>query len=890
MRMSRRAFLAAGLAAGSAAASPFGRGHPALRTSFDFTVSSRSEIDALLSAARASPGSYSGKTVGVLDGNYGTTQIDATGIGLTSPLLFFSVNRRGPTLPGVACDGSAYLTWQRIKFARLRSVTGTTDDPTLAVCRVGFTGSSNPATPTAVPGFTAGGSSSKISFLDCEISADAMATADFNYYVGVVLGSGNGLSFLEGETINTSGGATGNYSGNLPRSSTTVFGILNSTGTSSQWDGKTITGAVSGATRTLSATANVSNVNFLKGISSSGSSPIRADDLVVEDCYIHDVKWPVATAGLRISYQRCTLEDCYISFGDFEGDISGSIIRDLRGSHIWATSTDGAPGTSGPHSSVFGFSQRQYNTSDVLMEGCVLCMGYRRLQMFGVSSFATGPKMNDQANQVTARVDSGTPGVTGNVLTVTAANLNGLNAPLSVGMAIRASVVGVADLPDGTTITALGTGTGGTGTYILSNSANISATTANLTATSVSSRWYVRSNLTISNGSIGMEFAYAKDCQLLYNSFIADQTNTGGFPSITWHDEYSGNVVAKNITCGFTLLAPGGQNSPDFFASAVDNVILKPFDTSGPASPSAMFNGLGVGGGNDFKLIDANNALQAYGPKAGGRVASGYGHAAYYNFTTRTSSYPTVPVAANSNVATGIDTSRVGFNGSTYARWTGTSGQAILEMTNGNQITVVMQVRMQTGSDGVDCTLFGGKNSAVVIRRLADGHLRFALNDTSTTVCLQIDTSFTIAQADGLTVISFSVDIPNYKAWASKGNHVDGFLSVTTWTGAPFLLVNGVNTVTIGANYSGSAFATFDAGVIAANDSYIDLSTDAGLGKVVAQDGRPPSYGSNGASLFGSAGRVAINGNAAAWNAGINGGTTAAKFQVTPANGLSNAA
>lgn len=877
LKMSRRAFLAAAMATGAQAGVPFTRRtHAVTSPGFDFTVASRSDIDALLAAARATPSAYSGKTVGILAGDFGTTQIDATGIVCTSTLLFFSVQNLSPTLPGVACDGSPYLAWQRVNFQRNKS---SDDSSTPAVVSVGRL--SNATAPARV--FTALGSTNHAMFLGCEISSDPMATADFNYCVSV--SGGNGLSFINGEAVSTSGGATGVYSSTQPRSSTTVFAILNSTGSASAWNGQTLTGAVSGATRTIGT--NVSDINFMSGIRGIGT----CNNIVIEDCFIHDVKWPFAGICTNGSFQRNRLEDCYTSFGDFEGDISGTIIRDNRGSHIWCVDTDGAPGTTGPHSSVFGFSQGSANTSDVVFEGNVLCMGYRRLQLFGASSFATGPKMNDQGNLITARVDDGvTTGTTGNKLTVTAASLQGLTAGLAAGMAIRAMVAGVADLPDGTTITGQVSGTaGGVGVYTLSNSAAVTSSAANLIATSISTRWLIRSNLIVCNASIGFEFAYAKDCVLAYNTIVTDQTNTGAFPQINWHDEYTGNTVAKNISCGFARLSPSGQNPPDFFASANDNLVLDITATSGAAAYAGMFVGRALGGGADFQLIDAYNALAAFTPNPSGRVASGYGHAAYYNFSTRVSSYPATPTPPASTIALGVNTSRVHFNGSTFSRWTGTSGLALLEMTNANQLSIVWQGRMGTGTDNATMTLIGAKNSAFVLTRIAsDNHLRLTLADASGTTA-QIDTSFTLTEADGLVVLAFSLDINAYKVYASKGGLVDGFLGVS-WNGTPLRLTNASQTVTIGANYSGSAFLTGDVGAVAVHDAFIDLSTSAGLSKIVAQDGRPVAYGSDGSTLFGSAARVAVNGNAAAWNAGINGGTTAAKFVPTPSSALSDAA
>ena len=102
---------------------------------------------------------------------------------------------------------------------------------------------------------------------------------------------------------------------------------------------------------------------------------------------------------------------------------------------------------------------------------------FNRVTLLLPSDGTNGAQNNtflDSANQAvfTGRIDNGTIGVAGTVLTVTAVT----SGTIVVGTGITGSGVTA-----GTTVTALGTGTGGTGTYTVSASQNVSSTT--ITAT-----------------------------------------------------------------------------------------------------------------------------------------------------------------------------------------------------------------------------------------------------------------------------------------------------------------------------------------------------------------------------------------------------------------------
>jgi hypothetical protein len=119
-----------------------------------------------------------------------------------------------------------------------------------------------------------------------------------------------------------------------------------------------------------------------------------ADDLTVDDNFIHDVYLPVRLLCAGLSYQRNTIEDCFQSFGECIL-CSDAVIKDNTGIGIWAHGGSGFdPGD--PHSSLFGWTPGANSVDNVTFEGNIFLVGTNRLDSKGdYLGFATGPKMND---------------------------------------------------------------------------------------------------------------------------------------------------------------------------------------------------------------------------------------------------------------------------------------------------------------------------------------------------------------------------------------------------------------------------------------------------------------------------------------------------------------
>lgn len=826
----------------------------------DYVASSAAELITHVNSAIAAGGN---KIIEVADaGSFGSTIINLTNKDPAARVTIRGESVHGVVVPGIDLEGSSNITLQDLKCFRLRSVVGTAADSTGGVVRVH--------------------GSADIWVINCEVSSDPMTGFDAHGYMDVSGGSG---TFIDGESVQTSHttAGTGKYKATAPLSSGSVFAITgpstlgNPLGGvfSSAWSGKTLTGLTSGATRTIGSI--VSNINLLVGIT-AGTTPCSG--LKVTDCLIHDVKWCVALIGLDIEVTGNDFYDFYISPFDYNGDCSGLRHKANRCMGGWAIETDGEPsGTNGPHSSVGGFSFGDKMPDDIEVDGNIHAIGMARFNATGEKAQGTGNKVNDMACTATGSIS-------GDVMTITTTPT--LSFTLKVGMRVFGTGV-----TDNSAIAEILTGTGQAGTYRLNNSQTVGSQSLEIQARVTNFKF--RNNLVDSNASIGTQLSYlGAGCEVAYNTHIscrdtraASNPNT---PSFYFSDCDSGLRAHHNVVMS---LAIGGLNHyihPHVYRDSIDNVIALMDATTGPASFETLFTG--IGGGTPFSGATLENILTMFEPKAGGRIEAGYGHTAYYDWDTRVASYPTITMPSTS-IATGLDLPAVAFDGvDDFSRYTVSGAENLLSFTTGDVITMVLGVRMQSANN-VDGYLMRAQNSDILVRRLntTGNKLRISFKGTDGQTCVSFDTTLGLSLADtALVLLTISIDFANYRYHVMKGSQPDTLLNINTWTGLPMRLTS--DTFTLMATDTGGSKLAGDVSLFYAHEAFWNGLVQADHDLLVAQDGKPVSYGADGSLLLGSQPKVYAKGNAAAWNdvAGINLGTAARKLLVTSPALLADAA
>lgn len=901
----RRGLLGAGLAASLAgpaeATMLWLKGRPAV-SPYIATVSNAADLKNVRNLMRSSPATYAGQIIAVLDGDYsagesgGGERFDFTGITAASTILFYGIGDNTATWPGVNFSSSTNIIFQRVHMYR--------------------------AAWDSLNGVNIGTGFTNCGFNNCECNSFPLNTIDYRFKVSVSGGTGG---FSEGEVLHTAAtlngaslGVGGQYTAD--GSSASVYVIINSTSTNPNYNGST--GQIQKWNGRILQNADGSKWVQLGGTAGANTPSCNASDpainpsspsgilfgfygegtgLFINNCFWHDLSHAFSgltglNNGANIQYNHW--KDMYGSYHAFGGAFHDIVVQWNVGEHLWSTDRDGCPGTCGAHSSICGWGVSNLGTSNNVLFGMnVYVPGYHRYQHpvnmgGGFFSQPSGPEMNDQG---TTNAVGGTGGVLTDVLTVS--SISTTSPPfIAVGMSVRWP----GSPYDGTlTITAQLSGSAGlSGTYRLSRAVTISSNTP-LDITTINNNWDIRGNLIIAGSTIAWELAYCQNSKFLWNTIVSG-LDLPVSCNVTRHNEYLGNICSKNVANAF-INNGGSIIAPDFYTNSRDNFCALWGTQSGgsanssgqgPASYAGMYSGkTGVGTTADFQLLDAAGALAAFTPKAGSRIANAHaGHSAYVDFANRTTSFPADPVPVSSNVANGISTNTVNVDGSTYSEWlTSVGGDPLLQFTGGanaNPALFTAAVQFNIASDGSDdarlCHLITAKNTVIHVQRNTDGTITFTLRSTATIACVSAQTSFTVMGADGLTTVMFTVNTDTYEIYATKGNFVDPFLTITTFTGLAMNLVNGGNNCFIGSNYSGQSPANNFRGVfgaIAIHQAYVDTTTPSALGKLIAQDNLPVNWGSQFATLFGSPAKVAVNDNPATWNSpGVGGTVMATKF------------
>lgn len=860
-----RRFLLGGVAALSAvavdaaAAGPgrlaFGRGGGA-PPGFDYVVANRAQLLAVLALGSAT---LAGKSIGLQDGGaseYGTAIIPARGLTPATQLYIASVNVPGNVrTPGFDFENSANILVADLEHYRLRNVGG--------------------SAPGDMDGVTIVRNAPNIKFRRCWVHSDVMANADLTGYMRVENVTG---TFIDGLPVVTSAGGTGYYRAGMPSSSPTNFAITgpdplqgNASGGiySTKWLNATLTQPGNpGASATIKEIT--SNVRFLVGIYGQTSNT-PSHGLEVSNCLLENVKWGVGASGTDMLIQGNTIRDFYANPMDFNSDCSRLKILANRCIDGWAQDTDGEPsGTNGPHSSVLGFSFASTMVDDVLVEGNILAIGTARARAGKGQAFATGPKINDM--EIT-----GSGSITLDVLNMTSLSSALPSFTLKPGMPVYGP--GVAP---GTVITQVLTGSGRVGTYRVSISQTVPANT--LQIQSVVNNFRFLSNIVDANGSIGFEFDFVQNSLILYNTIFSSRDVAQDAMSLYYANVRPGCIAGRNILISTTVGQDSRYVSPDFFVTSYANLQLVKSETSGPASYEGNFTG--VGGPTPFSGLTLENAVQMVTPLPGSPASrNNVGATAYYDWDTNTASYPAWTYPTTS-LPTGVDMPFVAFDGTTtWTRWNAVGADPLLDITNPNQISFGIVINMRS-ADTSEVYLLTAGNSDIFVRRLTNSstnksRLRFLFKGAGGAQTT-FDSSFSLTQADGRVVIWVSVDFAAFKVFLWKGAVMDPFVKVNSWPGAPLQLTARSITLAGGATTVAGNLMQADVAACLVTDGLLDGDSSAAHSRLVAQDGKPANWGSNG--------QLVLPGSVRAYLAGVASLSTwnnPAGFQLGTAPGVS---
>jgi hypothetical protein len=406
-------------------------------------------------------------------------------------------------------------------------------------------------------------------------------------------------------------------------------------------------------------------------------------------------------------------------------------------------------------------------------------------------------------------------------------------------------------------------------------------------------------NLVCCEDSIALEPSLG-NFAVFYNTIVKDTTSgDASIPAMNFHDIGAGSYCVKNIvltqlvgTHASTIGGPNGINS-DWYTNSWDNIVLRP-------------NGIGttVSGdlncydfhftGPTFTSVDLDNIVAKFTPLAGSYLTSdGIGAIGTgYNWTSRSySALPTFTKPKTAN-ASGTTPALTQFDGTND--WMQVAGTApVIDMTDRRALTIAFYATFD-GTDTATCsyTDSSGTDYAINKKPTSSQHrIQARYKNTAGAVIAEIDSSGSVAAnpggfgqmaADGATAAKrfwmFTVNQTTGRFFLMRGKEIDPFPQVATLKND-----NMANTRTsfgiMGQNDTspptGTGLVNGRFGLMYITDQFVDLNTAANHDDIVATDGTPVSWGSNGSGLTGTQPRFYVYGNAASLNAaGLNYGSS----------------
>ncbi len=406
-------------------------------------------------------------------------------------------------------------------------------------------------------------------------------------------------------------------------------------------------------------------------------------------------------------------------------------------------------------------------------------------------------------------------------------------------------------------------------------------------------------NVCAVDDSIGFEPSLG-NFAVFYNTIVKDMTTNvaATVPAMNFHDIGAGSYCVKNVvlnqlvgTHASTVGGPNGIHS-DWYTKSWDNYPIRPNGNGGTVTGdlnSYSFHFTGP----TFTDLTVANIVAAFTPKAGSFLYNNIGAIGTgYDWTARSySSLPTFTKPKTSN-ATGTTPALTQFDGTND--WMQVAGTApVIDMTNRRALTIALYATCDA-ADTVTCSYTDSSGTDYAINRKgssAQNRMQARYKNTAGTVIGEIDTSGSTASnpggfgqmaADGSDAAKrfwlYTVNQTTGQFYHMRGKEIDPFPQVTT-----FKDDNMANTRTsfgiMGQNDTtgpaGTGLVNGRFGRFYITDEFIDLSVAANHDDIVATDGTPADWGSNGSGLTGTQPRFYVYGDAASLNAaGLNYGSS----------------
>ncbi len=413
-------------------------------------------------------------------------------------------------------------------------------------------------------------------------------------------------------------------------------------------------------------------------------------------------------------------------------------------------------------------------------------------------------------------------------------------------------------------------------------------------------------NIVTAQDGIGLEISlgnFAVFCNTVLKDSLAASSLV---PAHHYHDIGAGSYCCKNIfpnhivgTLSSVLGGPNGINS-DYYTLSWDNPILRPDGLGGTVAGDLNCYDFHLTGPT-FTGWTVANIVGRVTPKVGSYFATdGIGAVGTgYDWTTRSySSFPTFTKPKTSN-ASGTTPALTQFDATND--WLQMSATApYLDVSNRRTLTMAFYATADN-ADTVDCYYSESAGSDFTIRRLpasSKNIIRYRFKNNANVAICEVEsggsgTGFTDGfgqrAADGSDVAKrlwvFSVNLTTGRYFIMRGKELDPFPLVTTLKPDDYANIRTAHAIMGQSDLTpptGAGLVNGRLGLYYYTDEFVDLSVAANHDDIVATDGTPADWGSDGSNFTGTQPRGFVKGDATAINAGggINLGSSPDKWII----------
>lgn len=415
-------------------------------------------------------------------------------------------------------------------------------------------------------------------------------------------------------------------------------------------------------------------------------------------------------------------------------------------------------------------------------------------------------------------------------------------------------------------------------------------------------------NIVTAQDGIGLEVSLG-NFAVFYNTILKDNVTASALtPVLNYHDIGATSYCSKNVFPGMgvgthsgSVGGPNGVNN-DWLTLSWDNIILRPDGLGGTVAGDISCYNFHLTGPT-FTGWTVANIVGRVTPKVGSYFTSdGIGAVGTgYDWNARSySSFPTLTKPKTSN-ASGTTPALTQFDGTND--WMQVAGTApVIDMTNRRALTIAFYAT-HDGADTTTCSYTDSSGTDYAINKKPTGgqhRIQARYKNAAGTVIGEIDSSgstsvysngFGQRAADGSDVAKrfwlFTVNQTTGRYFLMRGKEIDPFPSVTTFKNDD-MANNRTSFGIMGQNDTtgpaGTGLVNGRFGRFYITDEFVDLSVAANHDGIVATDGTPADWGSNGSGLTGTQPRFYVYGDAASLNAaGLNYGSSTDTTTMTGA-------